>query len=51
MKIHLKIKFRAFFIDFLKIDETFDLASIGIVVPPIGKRVLYDSRGVLLEVL
>jgi len=51
MKIHLKIKFRAFFIDFLKIDETFDLASLGVSIPPIGKRTLYDARGVLLELL
>ena len=51
MKIHLKIKFRAFFIDFLKIDETYDLAALGIVVPSLGKRILYDARGVLLELL
>jgi len=51
MKIHLKIKFRAFFYDFFKMDETFDLAVLGVNVPSIGKRTLYDNRGVFLELL
>ena len=51
MKIHLKIKFRAFFIDLLKVEETFDLAAIGLLVPSVGKRTLYDARGVLLELI
>ncbi len=48
MKIHLKIKFRAFFITFANIDETFDLS---LAVPAVGRRVLYNDRGVLLELL
>jgi|GEM_PF-6915337 len=51
MKIHLKVKFRAFFITFASIDETYDLANLGLIVPPIGKRTLYDGHGVLLELL
>ena len=51
MKIHLKIKFRAFFYDFYKMDQIFDLSTFGINVPPITRRTLYDNRGVFLEIL
>lgn len=51
MKIRLKIKFRAFLITFLTIDETYDLARLGFPVPSVGYHKLLDRNGVLLEIL
>ncbi|MBN9503833.1 MAG: hypothetical protein J0H02_18800 [Armatimonadetes bacterium] len=50
MKIHLKIKFRAFLITFANIDQTFDLAAMGFGLPSVGYHKFYDNRGILLEI-
>ena len=49
LRIRLKVKFRAFFITFAEMDQTFPITlGVPVAVPP---RVLYNDRGVLLEIL
>jgi hypothetical protein len=48
IKITLKIKFRAFFVDLLKIERTFD-DQTGAPLPRLD-RVLFNERGVYLSV-
>lgn len=49
MRVHLKVKFRAFGITFGSIDEWFTV-ELGMAPPPID-IILYDRRGVYLRLV
>lgn len=52
LKIHLRVKFRAFFITFYTLDEMFPVAlPIAINLPPQAERQIFNERGVYLGVL
>ena len=51
IKITLRIKFRAFFVDLLKIERVFDVELIPYAVPlPHYSQVLLNERGVYLKI-
>lgn len=47
--IHLKIKFRAFFVTLMTLDRNFQV-QLPVQVPPIQEAVLFNERGVFLSV-
>lgn len=49
LRIHLHVKFRAFFITFTEVDQSFPISFIGASAIP--AKVLYNDRGILLEIL
>ena len=51
IKITLRVKFRAFFVDLLKIERVFDVQLVpGAHNLPRLDRVLFNERGVFLSV-
>ena len=48
IKLTIKVKFRAFFVDFLKVERTFDVQT-GVPLPRLD-RVLFNERGVFLSI-
>lgn len=52
IRLHLKVKFRAFFITFYTMDEMFDLPiPVPFTIPPHAERKIYSDHGVYLGVL
>jgi hypothetical protein len=51
IKLTLRVKFRAFFVDLFKIERVFDVELIPYAVPlPHFSQVLMDERGVYLKI-
>lgn len=52
LKAHLRVKFRAFFIDFFKLDEYIPIPlPISVNLPPQAERQIFNERGVYLGFL